>query len=102
MAQRPPQRRNGQEQKPRAGRPEEQEYIRRGRAEVPGTPRDVIHLLIGSFVCPAALVLAALAFISGAKVLSGVLVLVAIGAVVDIVLAVRRQKKLGRGPRSRG
>jgi hypothetical protein len=101
MAQRP-QRRSGQEKEPRRGRPEEQEYTRRGRAEVPGTPRDVIHLLIGAFVFPAALVLAALAFISGAKVLSALLVLVAIGAVVDIVLAVRRQKGLGGGPRSRG
>ncbi|HEY9524439.1 MAG TPA: hypothetical protein VIR33_14460 [Thermopolyspora sp.] len=81
---------------------EPQERIRRGRSEAPGTPRDVIHILIGSFAVPVALVLAVAAYLSGAIVLTVVLIVIAIGAVVDIVLAVRRQKGLGAGPRSRG
>ncbi|MFC4589547.1 hypothetical protein [Sphaerisporangium corydalis] len=73
-----------------------------GTPMVTGTPRDVIHIRLGSFVLFLALALGVLALVAKAPVLAIVLAVVAVAAVVDVVLAVRRQRRIGTGPRSTG
>jgi hypothetical protein len=71
-----------------------------GKPMVPATPRDVIHIRLGSFVLFFVLALGVLTAVVGARVLTVVLGVVAVVAIVDIALAVRRQKRLGGGPAS--
>ncbi|MFF4775491.1 hypothetical protein [Microtetraspora fusca] len=86
-------------QEPRSTPEQESE---KGIPRVPATPRDVIHILIGAFL----LVLCFGVALTGALtrvwwVLAAAGVLAAIVA-VDIFFALRRQRRLGVGPRSRG
>lgn len=73
-----------------------------GKPMVTGTPRDLIHIRLASFVVFLAVALGALALVAKATVLVAVLALIAVIAVVDVVLAIRRQRRLGGGPQSTG
>ncbi|MER6001067.1 hypothetical protein [Nonomuraea angiospora] len=64
----------------------------RGHAMVPATPRDVAHIRIGSFLLVFMFAFAVLGIIVGAPVMTGIALVVALATVVDIALAVRRQK----------
>ncbi|MEV5409001.1 hypothetical protein AB0K60_09195 [Thermopolyspora sp. NPDC052614] len=66
-----------------------------GKPMVPATPRDVVHIRLGSFVLLFTLAFGALAFVIGAPVLSIVLWAIALFVIIDIVLAVRRQRRMG-------
>jgi hypothetical protein len=69
-----------------------------GKPMVPATPRDVVHIRIGSFVLFFTIMIGVLAALMGSFVLSIVLWLAAVGVAVDIALAVRRQRRYGGGP----
>ncbi|RCG32078.1 hypothetical protein DQ384_06020 [Sphaerisporangium album] len=69
---------------------------------VAATPRDVIHIRLASFVLFVAIALGALSLIAGATIPAVILGVVVVVAVVDVILAVRRQRRLGTGPRSTG
>ncbi|WP_113703315.1 hypothetical protein [Nonomuraea lactucae] len=69
-----------------------EERSKSGRPMVPATPRDVVHIRAGSFVLVFAFALAVLGVIAKAPVLTAIAILVGVVTVVDIVLAVRRQK----------
>ncbi|GGL12171.1 hypothetical protein Sme01_68720 [Sphaerisporangium melleum] len=73
-----------------------------GKPMVTATPRDIIHLRLASFVIFLALALGTLALVAKATVVAAVLGVIALIALVDVVFAVRRQRRLGRGPRSTG
>ncbi len=73
-----------------------------GRPMVTGTPRDVIHIRLGSFVLILAVALGVLALVAKATLPAVALGVVAVLAVVDVILAVGRQRRLGGGPRSTG
>jgi membrane protein YdbS with pleckstrin-like domain len=73
-----------------------------GKPMVAGTPRDVIHIRLASFVLFLAVALGVLALVAKATPLVIVLAVVAVIAIVDVVLAIRRQRRLGTGPRSTG
>ena len=64
----------------------------RGHAMVPATPRDVVHIRVGSFILVFLFALAVLGIIARAPVMTGIAVVAAVVVVIDIVLAVRRQK----------
>jgi Flp pilus assembly protein TadB len=64
----------------------------RRHAMVPATPRDVVHIRVGSFLLVFLFALAVLGLIAHAPVMTGIAVVAAIVTVVDIWLAVRRQK----------
>lgn len=66
-----------------------------GKPMVRATPRDVVHIRIGSFILLFTLAFGGLSFAIGARVLSVILFLIAAGVIVDIALAVRRQRRLG-------
>lgn len=73
-----------------------------GKAMVQATPMDVIRIRIASFVmllCVPVGILSATARLWG---LLAVVVVIALAAVVNIAFAVRKQRKLGGGPLSRG
>ncbi|MFC4122531.1 hypothetical protein [Nonomuraea zeae] len=70
-----------------------EERSNRGHAMVPATPRDVVHIRVGSFMLMFLFAFAVLGLIARAPVMTGVAVVLAIITVVDIVLAVRRQKR---------
>ncbi|WP_345563136.1 hypothetical protein [Nonomuraea rosea] len=69
-----------------------EERSSRGHPMVPATPRDVVHIRVGSFMLIFLFAFAVLGIIAHAPVMTGIAVVLAIVAVVDIVLAVRRQK----------
>ncbi|WP_147268666.1 hypothetical protein [Sphaerisporangium album] len=73
-----------------------------GKPMVAATPRDVIHIRLASFVLFVAIALGALSLIAGATIPAVILGVVVVVAVVDVILAVRRQRRLGTGPRSTG
>lgn len=60
---------------------------------VPATPRDVVHLRVGTFLLVFLFAFTVLGILTGAFVLAIVAVLVGIGVVVDMIMAVRRQKR---------
>ncbi|MEU8359438.1 hypothetical protein AB0C27_25820 [Nonomuraea sp. NPDC048882] len=68
---------------------------RRGHAMVPATPRDVVHIRVGSFLLVFLFAFTVLGIITRAWVLAGIAVVLAIATVVDITLAVKRQKNRG-------
>ncbi|GII76628.1 hypothetical protein Sru01_16100 [Sphaerisporangium rufum] len=74
----------------------------RGRPMTAATPRDLIHVRLGSFVIFLAFAVGVLSLIMGLTVVTIVAAVVAVAAVVDVVLAVRRQRRLGTGPQSTG
>ncbi|MGI5486269.1 hypothetical protein [Microtetraspora malaysiensis] len=74
----------------------------KGIVRVPGTPRDVIHILLGALllvVCFGVALTGALTQVWWVLAAAGV---VAAIVIADIVFALRRQRRLGVGPRSRG
>ncbi|WP_152990360.1 hypothetical protein [Sphaerimonospora mesophila] len=73
-----------------------------GKAMVQTTPMDVIRIRIASFVllfCVPVAILSITAHLWGLLVAVGLIALIAAGS---IVFAVRKQRKLGGGPESRG
>ncbi|MEV5892283.1 hypothetical protein [Nonomuraea fuscirosea] len=68
---------------------------RRGHAMVPATPRDVVHIRVGSFLLVFLFAFTVLGIIARAWVLAGIAVVLAVATVVDITLAVKRQKTKG-------
>lgn len=69
-----------------------------GKAMVPATPRDVVHIRLGSFMMFIAIMLCVLSALTGSYVLSVVLALVVLGVAGDIALAIRRQRRYHGGP----
>ncbi|MEV0597150.1 hypothetical protein [Nonomuraea cavernae] len=63
-----------------------------GKPMVPATPRDVVHIRVGSFVLVFAFAFGVLGIIAQAYVVTVIAVVAAVVTIVDIVLAVRRQK----------
>jgi hypothetical protein len=74
-----------------------EERDRKGHAMVPATPRDVMHIRVGSFMLVFLFAFAVLGIITRAPVMTGVAVALAIATVIDIVLAVRRQRQRSDG-----
>ncbi|MGW0805783.1 hypothetical protein [Nonomuraea sp. NPDC002799] len=64
----------------------------RGHSMVPATPRDVVHIRVGSFILVFLFAFAVLGVIARAPVITGIALVLAVVTVIDIVLAVRRQK----------
>ncbi|MGW3347999.1 hypothetical protein ACWDA3_32305 [Nonomuraea rubra] len=74
-----------------------EERDRSGHAMVPATPRDYMHIRVGSFILVFLFAFAVLGLLTGAVLMTVIAVVLAIAVTVDIVLAVRRQKQR-RGP----
>ncbi|MEV0996431.1 hypothetical protein [Nonomuraea sp. NPDC050202] len=70
-----------------------EERDRRGHAMVPATPRDIMHVRVGSFILVFLFAFAVLGLLTGAFLITGVAVVLAIATAVDITLAIRRQKQ---------
>ncbi|MBB2910190.1 hypothetical protein FHS43_001453 [Streptosporangium becharense] len=68
-----------------------------GRAMVPATPRDVVHIRLGSFVLVALIGISVIGFVSGLTWLLAVTAVLAVVVVVDMVLAMRRQSRARGG-----
>ncbi|NRQ32638.1 hypothetical protein HII36_12430 [Nonomuraea sp. NN258] len=64
----------------------------RGHPMVPATPRDVVHVRVGSFILMFLFAFAVLGIIAQAPVMTGIAVVLAVITVIDIALALRRQK----------
>ncbi|MED7930182.1 hypothetical protein SMD20_38540 [Nonomuraea sp. LP-02] len=60
---------------------------------VPATPRDVVHIRVGSFILVFLFAFTVLGLIAQAPVITGIAIALAVVTVVDMVLAVRRQKQ---------
>ncbi|UBU11793.1 hypothetical protein [Nonomuraea gerenzanensis] len=69
-----------------------EERDRKGHAMVPATPRDIMHVRVGSFILVFLFAFAVLGLLTGASVMTGIAVVLAVIVAVDIALAVRRQK----------
>ncbi|GAA2868366.1 hypothetical protein GCM10010517_28110 [Streptosporangium fragile] len=80
---------------PEGQRPEETSAD--GRSMVPATPRDVVHIRLGSFVLVALVAFAVLGLVSGLTWLIAVAAVLAVVVVVDMVLAMRRQSRARGG-----
>ncbi|MFD1536532.1 hypothetical protein [Nonomuraea guangzhouensis] len=65
----------------------------RSHAMVPATPRDVAHIMVGSFILVFLFAFAVLGLVARAPVMTGIAVVAAIAVVIDIVLAIRRQRR---------
>ncbi|MFI6479396.1 hypothetical protein ACIBH1_15790 [Nonomuraea sp. NPDC050663] len=81
-------------------RPEDirhEEFDERGKPMVPATPRDVVHIRVGSFVLIFCFAIGVLGIIAHAPVITWIAGIAAVITVVDIVLAARRQKTRGAG-----
>lgn len=78
----------------------EEQVDARGKPMVPATPRDVVHVRLGSFGLVIAIAVAVIAGLSGVwwLMIVGIVAAVAIG--IDMYAATRRQKSLGGGPRA--
>ncbi|MEU8248106.1 hypothetical protein [Nonomuraea sp. NPDC048916] len=63
-----------------------------GRPMVPATPRDVVHIRVGSFVLIFSFAFGVLGLIAKAPLLTVIAIVAAVVTIVDIVLAIRRQK----------
>ncbi|MEO3794334.1 hypothetical protein ABGB14_29315 [Nonomuraea sp. B10E15] len=74
-----------------------EEKSSRGHAMVPATPRDVVHIRVGSFLLVFLFAVAVLGLIAGAPVMTGIAAVLAVLTVIDITLAVRRQKQRSDG-----
>jgi hypothetical protein len=66
---------------------------KRGHAMVPATPRDVVHIRVGSYLLVFLFAFTVLGILTGAPVLTAVAILLAVLTVIDITMAVRRQKR---------
>jgi Flp pilus assembly protein TadB len=72
-----------------------------GKPMVPATPKDVVHIRVGSFLLVFCVAVGLIAALAGVWWLTVVVIAVALVVVLDVVLAVRRQRRLGGGPESR-
>lgn len=70
---------------------------RKGHPMVPATPRDVVHIRVGSFILVFLFAFAVLGLIAGAPVLTGVAVVLFVVTIIDIAMAIRRQKQRRSG-----
>ncbi|MFI6499919.1 hypothetical protein [Nonomuraea typhae] len=68
-----------------------------GKPEAAATPRDVVHVRVGSFVLIFAVVIGVIGLFVGAPVLTIAAGVVIVVTVVDMVLAVRGQRERGSG-----
>ncbi|MGV9303441.1 MULTISPECIES: hypothetical protein [unclassified Nonomuraea] len=68
-----------------------------GKPMVPSTPRDVVHIRVGSFILIFLLAIGAISVIAGIGWLAVVAGVLALATIADIVLAVRRQRERGAG-----
>ncbi|MER6831150.1 hypothetical protein [Streptosporangium sp. NPDC000563] len=68
-----------------------------GKPMVAATPRDVVHIRLGSFALIAAIGLGVLGFVAGITWLTVVMAVLAVIAIVDIALAVHRQSRSAPG-----
>ncbi|MEZ0074805.1 hypothetical protein [Planotetraspora sp. GP83] len=73
-----------------------------GKPMVPATPKDVIHVRIGSFALVFCVGVGLLSALVHLWWLTAVVLVIAVVVIVDMALAVRRQRSLGGGPESRG
>ncbi|WP_169947680.1 hypothetical protein [Microbispora sp. H11081] len=73
-----------------------------GKPMVEATPMDVIHIRIGSFALVFCFAVLVLSLVGRIWVLTGIIVLIMAAIGLYMLGAVRRQKRLGGGPRSRG
>jgi hypothetical protein len=73
-----------------------------GKPMVPATPKDVIHIRIGSLALVLCVGIGLLAGLTRLWWLTAIIAVVALALIADMVLAVRRQRSLGGGPESRG
>ncbi|WP_066363091.1 hypothetical protein [Herbidospora mongoliensis] len=78
----------------------EEQHDARGKPMVAATPRDVVHVRLGSFGLVIAIAVAVIAGLSQVwwLMIIGIVAAAAIG--VDMYLATRRQRTLGGGPQS--
>ncbi|WP_157529968.1 hypothetical protein [Microtetraspora niveoalba] len=94
-------------EEPRSSYPKEPRFTpeqesEKGITRVPATPRDVIHILIGAFLLVLCFGVALTGALTRVWWVFGAAGFVAIIVVADIALALRRQRRLGVGPESRG
>ncbi|MEU7690218.1 hypothetical protein OHB01_02230 [Microbispora hainanensis] len=73
-----------------------------GKPMVEATPMDVIRIRIGSFALVFCVAVLVLSFVGRLWVLTGIVVVIMAAIGLYMAFAVRKQKKLGGGPRSRG
>ncbi|WP_061298801.1 hypothetical protein [Herbidospora cretacea] len=78
----------------------EEQVDPRGKPMVPATPRDVVHVRLGSFGLVIALAVAVIAGLSQVWWLMAIGIVAAVAIGVDMYLATRRQRTLGGGPQS--
>ncbi|GAA3676263.1 hypothetical protein GCM10022224_045560 [Nonomuraea antimicrobica] len=64
---------------------------------VPATPRDVVHIRVGSYLLVFLFAFTVLGILTRAWVLAGIAVLMAVVTVVDMILAVKKQKRRHNG-----
>lgn len=69
-----------------------------GKPMVRATPRDVVHIRLGSFALVAIVGVGVLGLVAGIRWLAVVMAVLGVIAIVDICLAIRRQS---RAPRDR-
>ncbi|MER6506778.1 hypothetical protein ABT158_08190 [Nonomuraea sp. NPDC001636] len=74
-----------------------EEGDRKGHPMVPATPRDVVHIRVGSFILVFLFAFTVLGLIAGAPVMAGIAIVLFIITIVDIALAIRRQKDRDTG-----
>ncbi|GHH69676.1 hypothetical protein GCM10017673_20490 [Streptosporangium violaceochromogenes] len=79
--------------------PEEQPEQRSatGKPMVRATPRDVVHIRLGSFALIAIIAIGVLGLVAGIGWLTVVMAVLAVVAIVDVSLAVRRQARATEG-----
>ncbi|GAA4520713.1 MULTISPECIES: hypothetical protein [Nonomuraea] len=65
---------------------------KKGHAMVPATPRDVVHIRVGSFILVFLFAMCVLSLIAKAWVMTGITIVLAILTVINIWRAVRKQK----------
>ncbi|MBE3007830.1 hypothetical protein IL992_01270 [Microbispora sp. NEAU-D428] len=73
-----------------------------GKPMVEATPMDVIRIRIGSFALVFCVAVLVLSFVGRLWWLTGIVVVIMAGIGLSMAFAVRKQKRLGGGPQSRG
>ncbi|WP_329083194.1 MULTISPECIES: hypothetical protein [unclassified Streptosporangium] len=68
-----------------------------GRPMVSATPRDVVHIRLGSFALIAVIGLGVLGLVAGITWLTVAMAVLAVIAIADIALAVHRQSRAAPG-----
>ncbi|MGS2648080.1 hypothetical protein [Streptosporangium sp. G12] len=68
-----------------------------GKPMVAATPRDVVHIRLGSFALIAVIGLGVLGLVAGITWLTVAMAVLAVIAIADIVLAMRRQSRTAPG-----